>query len=399
MLDDWPRTTLTKWPVRDVDAAEFRGLMNDRPAPAPLIRMLVSPAGRSELQLNEVMASSAGTSADSEIHQVLQVICRDRYYDLKPSYIHLLKEPCYLVPQTGVVLTRQLEILTDTVFPSIGPDTIEHRIGGGVTRENLPALFSAAPDLASGVWAPLMSRWSSVYDHAIRECLGQDRAFERAGLTGRYFCAAPDRSTLSGSQNFIVTNAVSHMRQFNTAVVKLPAVMFSSIPYDHWGFAVDFIEFAQHIGSRLSMAGSPGAAPSGERVYVSRQGATARPMRNELELISALRNLDFKIFSGYGLSLNEQVSSFRSARIIVGAHGSGLINAAFAPEGATLLELRALHRHAEGTLWGREYRTLCSFFGLEYCVHISRNPFDADEWEIDLPAVISLVKSLIDQRD
>jgi capsular polysaccharide biosynthesis protein len=98
------------------------------------------------------------------------------------------------------------------------------------------------------------------------------------------------------------------------------------------------------------------------------------------------------------MTLDEQAATFGSARLIVGPHGSGLINAAFAPAGATLLELRPLHRNSEGSMCGREYRTLCAYFGHDFTVHISRNPLDADEWRLDIPAAMSAIELLSDQK-
>jgi capsular polysaccharide biosynthesis protein len=396
MLDDWPSISLTEWGVCDVGAAEFHDRMTRGPAGGPPIRLPVSAAVDRELRFNDIMAAPERLSDDPEIRELLTLFVRDRHYHSKASYLHFLPEPCYLVLETGVVLTRRGAILQDTVFPSIGRDSIERQVGGGVTKETLGQLLTSAPVTEDGIWSPLLSRWSQVYDHVFRECLGQEWLLESAGLAGRFAYAVPAK--VSGQQRIAIDNAAAPIRRFEAPIARLPAVVFSSIPYDHWAFAEDFVGLVRSLHARPSVQVARERARSCERVYISRRGATARPLRNETQLIGNLERLGFEIFSGYGMTLDEQAAAFGSARLIVGPHGSGLINAAFAPAGATLLELRALHRNSEGSMWGREYRTLCAYFGHEYAVHISRNPLDADEWELDIPEAMSVIELLLDQK-
>jgi len=396
MLDDWPSISLTEWSVSDVDAAEFVGRIGRKPTDGRPIRLLVGAAVDRKLRFNDIMATPERLSDDPEIRELLTVFARDRLYRSNASYVCFLPESCYLVPETGVILTSRHEILRDTVFPSTGNDSIERQVGGGVTKETLGRLLSDAPAVEDGIWAPLLSRWSQVYDHVLRECLGQVWLLERAGLAGRFVHAGPAK--ISGQQHIATDNAAAPIRRFESPIVRLPSVVFSSIPYDHWAFAEDFVGFVRSVQAKLSVQARRESSRTRERVYISRQGATARPLRNERQLIGKLEKLGFEIFSGYGKTLYEQAAAFASARLIVGAHGSGLINTAFAPAGATLLELRALHRKSEGSMWGREYRTLCAYFGQDYAVHISRNPFDTDEWELDIPGAMSVIESLLDQR-
>lgn len=396
MLDGWPSISLTEWGVDDVSAAEFFDRITRKPVGGPPIRLSASAAVDRELRFNDIMAAPERLSDDPEIRELLTAITHDRHYRSKASHLHFLPEPCYLVLETGVVLTQRGEILRDTLFPSIGSDSIEQQVGGGATKENLGRLLSDAPVAEDGIWTPLLSRWSQVYDHALRECVGQDWLFERAGLGGHFTHAAPAK--ISGQQHIAIDNAAAPIRRFDAPIVRLPAVVFSSIPYDHWTFAEDFVGFVRSLQAGPSVQTARKRSTAGERIYISRQGATARTLRNEAQLIEKLEKLGFDIFSGYGMPLHEQVAAFGPARLIVGPHGSGLLNAAFAPAGATLLELRALHRKGEGSMWSREYRTLCAHFGHDYAVHISRNPFDADEWELDVPAAMSIIGSLLDQK-
>lgn len=83
------------------------------------------------------------------------------------------------------------------------------------------------------------------------------------------------------------------------------------------------------------------AAPSffGERIYLSRQDATGRRLKNESDLWARLEPLGFqRILSGQ-LTFTQQVRVFSQAKIIIGVHGAALTNLVFAPEGAKFIEL------------------------------------------------------------
>ena len=78
------------------------------------------------------------------------------------------------------------------------------------------------------------------------------------------------------------------------------------------------------------------------RLYVSRGHAKhTRRVENEAELVDALAPLGFEVIDPGALSPAEQVRAFAEAEYIVGPHGAGLTNLAFAPPGAAALELFA----------------------------------------------------------
>ena len=76
-----------------------------------------------------------------------------------------------------------------------------------------------------------------------------------------------------------------------------------------------------------------------ERVYISRSDARIRRIVNEPELIDALRGLDFDIVVPGSLGFLDQVSRFTKAEIIIGLHGAGMANIAFAAPGTRVLEI------------------------------------------------------------
>jgi hypothetical protein len=93
--------------------------------------------------------------------------------------------------------------------------------------------------------------------------------------------------------------------------------------------------------ARRAMAGAAGGSP--EMIYVWRADATARPMRNEDELVEMLAGHGVEPVVLGALGLEEQIRLFRGARLVIGPHGAGLANVVFASPGAVLYELLPEH--------------------------------------------------------
>ena len=72
---------------------------------------------------------------------------------------------------------------------------------------------------------------------------------------------------------------------------------------------------------------------------MSRADARLRRIVNEDELIDRLSRHGFAVVRPGEYSAAEQAQIFSRARVIVGAHGNGLTNIVFAPQGATVIEL------------------------------------------------------------
>jgi len=78
-------------------------------------------------------------------------------------------------------------------------------------------------------------------------------------------------------------------------------------------------------------------APSNLKVYVSRAGHKRRT-KTETEIEWHAARMGFDVISPGQLTLSEQIRIFGQARIVVGPHGAGLANVAFAAPGAKVIE-------------------------------------------------------------
>ena len=93
--------------------------------------------------------------------------------------------------------------------------------------------------------------------------------------------------------------------------------------------------------SALRIAPRPNAA-GGRRLFVVRRDVQRPRLINEAEIADTLAGLGFEAVALSGQSVAAQAALFAEAEIIVGAHGAGLTNALFAPNGAALLELHGV---------------------------------------------------------
>ena len=100
-----------------------------------------------------------------------------------------------------------------------------------------------------------------------------------------------------------------------------------------------------------------------ERIYISRGDASYRRVLNEDEVIQFLRPWGFVTVQLETLSFTEQVALFAEAKVIMGAHGSGLTNIVFCQPGTKIIEWMSPH-------YNRHYYWVISqYLGLEhYCL-------------------------------
>ncbi len=97
-----------------------------------------------------------------------------------------------------------------------------------------------------------------------------------------------------------------------------------------------------YLRSTVGLASIMEAGAAGrkrEKIYVSRADAARRKVTNDAELAAALTPLGYRMVTLSDLSLAEQVTTFSYASHIVGLHGAGLSNLAFAMPGTKVIEI------------------------------------------------------------
>ena len=139
------------------------------------------------------------------------------------------------------------------------------------------------------------------------------------------------------------------------------------------------------LGRRIRMAVAGAESVGSRRLYVSRADAVDRRVRNEPELVEALRQYDFERFVPSEHTFAEQVRRFSDAEVVLGPHGAGLTNLIFTPS-ATLVELFGSYHNAC-------FFTLAQGMGNEYACATAQS-VDMD-LIVDVEVVTSLLEELL----
>lgn len=118
-------------------------------------------------------------------------------------------------------------------------------------------------------------------------------------------------------------------------------------------------------------------APSGERIYLSREKARRRRVSNEAKLWTWLSRHGFVRIFPEELTWAEQIKVFRRAKIVVAPHGAGLANIVFSQRGTRIVEFFN-RSYVNGCYW-----RLAAIQGLDYRPIVAAG---AEPIEFDLPA-------------
>ncbi|ACA19288.1 Capsular polysaccharide biosynthesis protein-like protein [Methylobacterium sp. 4-46] len=122
-------------------------------------------------------------------------------------------------------------------------------------------------------------------------------------------------------------------------------------------------------GPNLGARGpAPGAAPRG--LFASRQDLPApkRRIANFEEVAPVLARFGLDVVACGGLPAREQARLFRSARVVVGGHGSDLSNLLFCRPGTRVLVFES--RFSVEAFLHRGLEQLCALLGLDYVLKI-----------------------------
>lgn len=144
-----------------------------------------------------------------------------------------------------------------------------------------------------------------------------------------------------------------------------------------------FREFAKDISAQIGEEHED----QPDAVYVSRRDSVKRSLSNEVELESALAEVGFRIVTLSGRTFQDQVRLFRSARLIVSAHGAGLANVIFCRPGSRVIELMPSVRDI------RCMQRLSAVCGVQHDVRVVAATGDKKSlhWEVDTKSIVGMI--------
>jgi Glycosyltransferase 61 len=123
--------------------------------------------------------------------------------------------------------------------------------------------------------------------------------------------------------------------------------------------------------------------PGAERILIARRKPPIA--KNFAILEAALKNLDFKVIYPEDYSIEDQISIFKAARVVVGEDGSAMHNVGFCDSGAKVI---ITARSSRRNVWHVSV-TQYAAVRLAYLASAVQD----DGYEIDIPAVLRLLES------
>ncbi len=137
----------------------------------------------------------------------------------------------------------------------------------------------------------------------------------------------------------------------------------------------------------------PVSGNTARRIFLLRGNTKTRQVNGEAELAHKLEQIGFRTLVGKWSNLAEQITAFRDADIIVGAHGAGLANILWSKPQATLIELFANNaRKTTGLHWA-------SAVGANYIGLAGSDEKQMQCFSINPDQIFSTIKSIIAQTE
>lgn len=261
----------------------------------------------------------------------------DAFVSVRPAHRHRRRHPVVLPEQRRCVAEWQYEHLHSAAFRAtlpearlIGRDALVFSRDGRVFRESAldrspthrPHVPRRLPRAAKvdGPHMTILTQWQDNYYHWMLDAL------PRLGLLPL---------TEKADWPIIVPEHLTGAQLASLEVVGVSRERL--VPFDGTHLVAEQLCWPSHVGNtghppvwaaswlqeRLAGRANGGADL---RLYISRQSAGWRVVRNEREVCNLLRARGFTVVDPGSMPFADQLAMFSSAKIIVGAHGAGLVN-------------------------------------------------------------------------
>jgi Capsular polysaccharide biosynthesis protein len=210
----------------------------------------------------------------------------------------------------------------------------------------LTTLFRGTPEAVPGDACLLASPWSSsFYYHWLIDALPRLEIIEKfSQLESVPLVVCKELRSFHRDTLRLAGVNEHRLHRFNERFSRFDRLYFPDVPSPTGNISPHAVEW---LRSRF-LKSEPG---SGDRlIYISRKDAMKRKLLNEDEIIGFLQQKGFEIVCPGTLPFSEQVEMFRRARVVIGPHGAGFTNMAFAPRDATMIEFFG-DNYINGCFW------------------------------------------------
>ena len=225
------------------------------------------------------------------------------------------------------------DILADTVIPE------NYRLPDGISLRAMARRFGSRADRSHAACATsLVGPWSQSYFHWVVEYLPRLELVRRyaddTGVVPRLIIDQNPRPWQLESLR-LLGFAEDDVEPWNGTSMSVARLVVTAFPrrYAGPGRTVSMVSpralrwMAAAFGARVL---PPSRAPRARRILISRSAQAGRRVLNEPELLGALAQFGFRSYVLEEMSFAEQARTFAEADVVIGPHGAGLANIAFA---------------------------------------------------------------------
>ncbi|MBN1689045.1 MAG: glycosyltransferase family 61 protein [Candidatus Omnitrophica bacterium] len=250
--------------------------------------------------------------------------------EIPPAFL-LTIENARVVGSSGAILTDRDELLAD-ISKELGKPVDQHSV---LTRWKLPPLKKL-----EGKVVVFATSGGHNYYHWLLDVLP------------RFYLLRCGRVDLSKISFFLINEGYRQEQKQVFEQLGIPTDrIIECCPKNHWQARELMIPFApasrnnptswicHFLRDIFASSIEKGKQDYPKRLYISRSNAKKRHVLNEEKLIIFLRSLGFETVDLENILIHDQIALFRSAEIIVGAHGAGLSNLVFCGPQAQVIEL------------------------------------------------------------
>ena len=197
--------------------------------------------------------------------------------------------------------------------------------------KRIPSLIRTSQKIENGIW--IIDNWSDGYYHWLTDALPRLIAAES------FYTDFP---VILPSKYSTIEYVTSSLEQLNRKVIFYNPAQYVKIKElllpSHTALTGNYNKkIINNLRDRFQIKYQNIAK---RRIYLSREKASIRKIKNEYEVQSLLRRFDYEIHCFEDYSFKKQVEIMNETKSLVGLHGAGLTNMLFMPENGQVLELR-----------------------------------------------------------
>ena len=288
--------------------------------------------------------------------------------------------------RTGLFSTAWIDMVTGSILLPAAGATVQMRSAGvnwntcstGWRRKQVP--------IQGLVFAP---QTTVQYFHLLTENgLRLIDLLERRVLDGPLTVVKPpDRTSVEAAMYAGIATLYPdvEVQQVPGRVMVQPEQAVGHFPRgDHWEWPPVTPVLARQLAAAFQASYPELPSQEGEGLlYLSRQSAKLRRVRNGDDLERALQMSGYKVLEASDTNHPEQIARFASARIVVAVHGAGLTNLLFCRPGTHVVEIFPANFVKSPYWW------ICRQLGLNH-IPVIGGPGDYDQhFDVDVDAVVA----------